>query len=205
MANKILTIHGGSYLLQISSTFRTCWHRLQLALAVFVMLSIICGDAVAAPFTPDQKTALVKELQEQTAASEGWARFNQQWDVGFKVAVLVLGVLAAIGGALAGTLFKQATPVWLTICNILVGAAITAITAFAFSTLNFPARAELYRKKAIALNAVRLQLLYSNPDADKLIPIISEIYSWHDSTAPDVQIPQGVLSPANANPGQSVT
>jgi hypothetical protein len=176
--------------------------RLKYALASSVILFLVSSTGLADPFTPEQKNFLRKQLEEQTVSTEGWARFNEQWDVTFKVALLMLGILSAVGAAIAGTVLKESPPAWLTIGNITIGAVITGMTASAFSTLNFPARGQLYRKKETALSSMLMQIQYSDPDKVDFLPTLAEIYSWHDSTPPDVQIPPKALS--SSNPVKSI-
>jgi hypothetical protein len=178
--------------------------RLRKFLAPLLLFCMMSSGASADPFKPEDKIFLEKQLEEQKVSAEGWATYNEHWDLGFKTALLVFGILSAVGAALSGTVMKQSAPAWLTIGNIAIGAVITGMTAFAFSTLNFPARSEVYRKKATALASMQLQLRYSNPDADEFITTLTEIYSWHDTTPPDIQIPQKALlqsAPRSPSPG----
>src|SRR5215472_17610375 len=127
-------------------------------LAAMFMLFLNAGVTLAEPFEPEGKSKLVTELQQQQAEAHNWALYNQGWDLCFKIALLLLGILSAVGAALVGAFWKDSKPpFWLTVGNIIVGAAITGLTAFAFSQLNFPARAELYRKKEFVLRTMVLE------------------------------------------------
>jgi hypothetical protein len=115
MANNILIFEDRSYPAPGLFKVRPCSDLGRYAIATFLLILLICSSAFAEPFTPEQKANMQNELHEQIQSSEGWAQFNQGWDISFKVALLVIGILSTVGATLAGAVFKQSSPVLLTV------------------------------------------------------------------------------------------
>jgi hypothetical protein len=170
-------------------------------LGVLFILFLSAGVTSAEPFDQDSKSKLEAEVTHVRDTALYWAHNYETWDLIFKALLLVLGILSAVGAALAGY-WKNSTPPWLTVGNIVVGAAITALTAFAFTQINFPARAQTYERKYSALQGLLSDLQYSNPDRNKFIAALSIVYTWNDSTAPAPGDAQAVLLQAQGVPSK---
>jgi hypothetical protein len=153
-------------------------------LGVLLTLFLSAGVTSAEPFDPDHKSKLEAEASQVGETANYWAKFNQTWDITFKVLISVLGILSAVGAALAGTVWKNSTPLWLTIVSVMVGAAITGLTAFASTQINFPARAETYQRKYTTLQGLDLDLRFSNPEKTPFLAALTIVYKWDDSNAP---------------------
>jgi Mn2+/Fe2+ NRAMP family transporter len=92
-------------------------------LGVLFIVFLSAGVTSAEPFEPDKKSKLEAELTQVTATANSWAKRYEALDVTFKILLLMLGILSSVGAALAGTIWKNSTPPWLTISNVVVGAA----------------------------------------------------------------------------------
>jgi len=171
-------------------------------LGVLFIQLLSAGVTSGEPFDPDSKSKLEAEVTLVRDSARYWAHYNEAWDLTFKVLLLVLGILSAVGAALAGTIWRNSPPPWLTVGNIVVGAAITALTAFAFTQLNFPARAQTYERKYSALQGLLLDLRFSNPDRTKFLQSLTVVYTWNDSTPPAPGDAQAVLLQAQGVPSK---
>jgi hypothetical protein len=177
---------------------------LDACLLVLFVLFLSAGVTLAEPFDQDSKSKLEKELTEVKATADYWVKTYEAWDVFFKILLVILGILSSVGATLAGTIWKDSTPPWLTVTSVVIGATITGLTAFAFSQLNFPARAQLYESKYSAADGLLLDLRFANPppDSKDFLPALTTVYSWNDASSPTVKDVQAVLLQAQGIPSK---
>jgi hypothetical protein len=161
----------------------------------------VAAESAAGPgnrpktFTPAETQDLTTELEKELRGATQWASINFAWDLIFKVALLILGIVSATDAGLIAKIWKNGSPPrWAIILNIVAGVLITALAGFANAQVNFSARTEIYRKKETALRILIDALKYLNPERVAFLKLMQEIYSWNDSTPTTVQLPDTVFS-----------
>jgi RsiW-degrading membrane proteinase PrsW (M82 family) len=137
-----------------------------------------------ATFTEAQKKQLAIELKELAEASQNTAIGNQRWDIGFKVALLLLTVATTICSVVIAT-YDQKPPESLSVAVAILAGVSTALSAFAFTQFNFAGRQQSWQKRADAFASLRLEILYSEPDTEKFLARMNVVRSWGDTTPRD--------------------
>jgi hypothetical protein len=133
-------------------------------------------------FTADEKAALLSSLTTWIKEAQHWAHFYQAWDITFKVLVTVLAVAAAFGSAAVASHYKRRAPLWLIIFNTSASALIAALSAFAFTQLNFSSRERTYETKDFEFGSLRDQLTYySHIKKADVFEKLRIIHSWGDT------------------------
>jgi hypothetical protein len=142
-----------------------------------------------ATFESSKKVDLAKELAILTAESKKIAVINQRYDIGFRVALLLITVAATVCTVFIANYDKKPPPELSVTSAILAGIA-TALSAFAFSQFNFSTRHSTWQRKADTLANLRIELLYSDPDSTKFIEKMSRVMKWGDHVLPDDSEPK---------------
>ena len=115
-------------------------------------------------FTPEQKQALLRDLAKWWGEADRWAHFNQAWDLGFKILLLLLAVTSAIAAATIATRYREsAAPSWLSIFNTSASAIVAVFSAFAFSQIDFANRERTYETKRNEFGGIIDELNYFTP------------------------------------------
>lgn len=133
-------------------------------------------------FTSEDKQRLLQEVLKWMDEADRWARFNQAWDVAFKVVILVLAVLATIVAALIAAKYKEsAPPLYLTVYNLSASAVIAALSGFAFTQFDFPARQRTYETKRNSFRNVSNDLQWGDLKRGEVMQALRTIHSWDDT------------------------
>ncbi|SRR5713101_5452650 len=143
-------------------------------------------------FTPEQTQALLSDLAKWWNEADRWAHFNQSWDLGFKVLLLLLAVISAIAAATIATKYRQsAAPSWLSIFNTSASAIVAVFSAFAFSQIDFASRQRTYETKRNEFGGIIDELKYFAPKKTEIFEKLRAIHSWSDTNpAPSGGLPK---------------
>ena len=110
---------------------------------------------------------------------------NHQWNVSFRVVLLVIGILIVVCSSIASSSIVtelESKEYW-SLASAILGGASTALAAFAFNQFNFEARQRLWLDRHSALKVVRDRMLLGERDA-RLFEDIAVVRSWHDFNPP---------------------
>ena len=142
--------------------------------------------------TPEQKQALLQDLAKWWAEADRWAHFNQAWDLGFKILLLLLAVTSAIAAATIATKYREsAAPSWLSIFNTSASAIVAVFSAFAFTQIDFASRVRTYETKRNELGGIIDELKYFTPKKTEIFEKLRIIHSWSDTnSAPSGGLPK---------------
>jgi len=162
-------------------------------------------------FSDQQKQQLLHDLGNWWNQADHWYHFNSCWDLGFKIGLLVLALLSVIAASTIASKYKdKAAPSWLSIFNACAAALVTALSGFAFTQINFGARALTYETKRNEYGAIIDELTYFNPKKSDVFAKLRIIHSWSDSnpapagglpkTGPALATPSGTPPPPVAAP-----
>ena len=135
-------------------------------------------------FSPQEREQLLKDLGNWWNQADHWYHFNNEWDLFFKIALLAISVLSVIAAATIASKYKDAAaPWWLALFNTCAAGLVTALSAFAFTTVNFAARAVTYETKRNEYGAIIDELKYLNPKKIVVLQKLQVIHSWTDTNA----------------------
>jgi hypothetical protein len=173
-------------------------------------------------FSPQEKEQLLKDLANWSSQADHWHHFNNEWDLFFKIALLAISLFSVIAAGTIATKYKDdAAPWWLALFNASAAALVTALAAFAFTTVNFAARALTYETKRNEFGAIINELKYLNPTKTVVLQKLEVIHSWSSSnpapagglpktgqllsaaTGAPTSIPSGSAASATASPSST--
>jgi hypothetical protein len=138
-------------------------------------------------FAAEEKTEITSKVEEDRTNAQKIARYNQKVDIGFKIAVLLIGLGIVVCSAIATSDTTKSSektrfsPSWSLVSTILGGAS-TALSAFAFTQFNFSDRQRIWQKKTDAYAALIFQLRYLDPDKEVFLKQLETVASWNDYT-----------------------
>jgi hypothetical protein len=133
-------------------------------------------------FSDQEKQQLLHDLRDWWNQADHWYHFNSGWDLAFKVGLLVLALLSVVAATTIAIRYKdRPAPSGLSIFNASVAALVTAISAFAFTTINFAARAVTYETKRNEYGAIIDELTYFRPKKSEIFNKLHTIHSWSDN------------------------
>lgn len=130
-------------------------------------------------FDKPAKEQLAVELQAEVELARKWARYNQGWDIGFRVGLLLLGIATVVcSGIATSELYENPKP-WSLVSTILAGIS-AALSGFAFTDFSFSKRQRVWDKKANLLRALRDELRFSEPEEEGFRKRLEEVRSLGD-------------------------
>jgi len=125
---------------------------------------------------------LERDLGLRIAECRRIAAYNQRWDIAFKVLLLVLTLGATVCSVFIAN-YTEKPPAALAIASAILAGASTALSAFAFSQFNFAARQTNWSAKANAYDALRVELLYAEPDKITFVQRMNQLLRIDDNTS----------------------
>ena len=156
-------------------------------------------------FSDQEKQKLLHDLSDWWNQANYWYHFNSAWDLGFKIGLLVLSLVSVVTAATIAIRYKKRTaPSGLSIFNACAAGLVTVISAFAFTTINFAARAVTYETKRNEYGAIIDELTYFKPKKTEIFDKLHTIHSWSDNNpAPAGGLPKGgpALPKTSGTPG----
>lgn len=147
-----------------------------------ISLGFASAQDVGVAFTDVQKLDLSTLIDKEMAISAKYSAINQGYEIAFKVGLFVVGVLVAIGTAVAA--LKDTTPPrWLTVGNAVLASLATLASALAFTQFDFPKRHAIWEKRYQSLQACRISLAFPQADHAAFRRQLEKITSWSDSSS----------------------
>ena len=152
-----------------------------LALLTAPFCSALAQDA-RSYFTETQVAELADKIKREADLSANYRKWNQGYDIGFKVGALILSALAAIGAARISAMGEKAPPPWLRTSNLALTSVTALITAFGLTQFDFAKRHGNWERRFNALETCETTLRFSRPDRDTFLEQLDAIRKWGDYT-----------------------
>lgn len=126
---------------------------------------------------------LKNDLEAEIERSRRNAGKNHDWNVCFRVVLLIIGILIVVCSSVASSMIVTESKEYWSLASAILGGASTALAAFAFNQFNFEARQRLWLDRLSALKVVRDRILIGERDA-RLFDDLAIVRSWHDFNPP---------------------
>ncbi len=137
-------------------------------------MTMISGEAI---------DGLKSDLEAEIERSRRNAGKNHDWNVCFRVVLLIIGILIVVCSSVASSMIVSESKEYWSLASAILGGASTALAAFAFNQFNFEARQRLWLDRLSALKVVRDRILIGERDA-RLFDDLAIVRSWHDFNPP---------------------
>ena len=137
-----------------------------------------------AEFAEPAKQQLSVDIERDIETSRRLSRYNQQWDIRFRVVGLLLGLAIVVCSGLASTTLVAEPKYW-SIASTIFASASTLFSTFAFRDFAFHRRQRIWEKKANVLQSLLDELRYARPDEKIFRKRLDEVRAWNDQSDPD--------------------
>jgi hypothetical protein len=135
-----------------------------------------------ANLTDAQKEEFLHQLiNPSLVEATNFAKGNRKWDVGFKVVILILGILIVIFSAYGATEGEYAKAS--SVIGAILGGIVTVLSGFAFQQFDFARRQQIWETKRLALLSLRGEMILDT-DAEFFRSRLNEVISWSESNPP---------------------
>src|SRR5271165_6249785 len=91
-------------------------------------------------FSAQEISAVSADIEKWSTEAQQNANSNKDFDISFKIALLVIAVAALFGSGYAATFQDPAPPKWVKMSNIVLTGLATVLSAFAYVQFNFAQR-----------------------------------------------------------------
>ena len=127
---------------------------------------------------------MIDLLKVEIPDSKENARWNQRYDIAFKILLFIVSGLSAVGAARVAALGdKEAPPLWLKTTNLALAALVPLITALAFTQFDFSKRQAVWERRYYALIACDMSIQTANPNKDAFLGSLDAILRWGDASS----------------------
>ena len=135
-------------------------------------------------FTHDEKQSLAKAIDSNVSKAHTDARTNRGWDNAFKITAALIAVAIVIFSALASSDFMTERRQIFSLVSAILGGISGIVTLVGFTQYNFEKRLNIHATKVFALQGLRQELLYLDPDKKAFMDRLLEVQSWDDFNPP---------------------
>jgi hypothetical protein len=150
-------------------------------------------------FTDQQKTELTQELQGEIAKAEKFVGVNRRYDIGFKIALLVLTIATTATSVLLAS-YETKPPKSLALSNALVAGLSTALASFAFTQFNFPKRQRGWQQRLDAFAGLKAELRYADPEREPFLERMAQIRGKDPDVGEEVRADRLIAEPNPPGP-----